>query len=190
MSQERVRKAKYLNTFQMDAIVLNRPKIANVAKAYREGRLALDDAERMASLLASRNKQARERGNQSYQHFMDKGQEGLMDKLKPKREREQIVSMRVILFTHKDKRDKGHIADDDQYRRYQKYLKGKYKEKYSTFWVGDLHVQGTTRKFLGKLLDMLVVRGRSKQWRDLYKICMTDPDSRIGSSWRPATWRP
>ena len=117
MSQERVRKAKYLNTFQMDAIVLNRPKIANVAKAYREGRLALDEAERMASLLASRNKQARERGNESYQHFLDRGQEGLVDKLKPKKEREKIVSARVILFTAKDKRDKGHVADDEQYLR-------------------------------------------------------------------------
>ena len=146
MPLDRTHFVKYLNSFQSDAIVLNRPKIAKIARAYKEKRLDLVEAERMASLLASKNKKARERGEQVYEHFMDKGREGVVEKLNArKRARDRAYQMKVLLFTTPDQRDKGHIdTDDERCPRYQKYLKGKYKDQYSLYWVGELHVVGTT----------------------------------------------
>ena len=128
MPQDRAHYTKYLNSFQMDAVVLNRPKIAKVARAYREARLDLEDAERMASLLASKNKKARDRGNEIYQHFLDRGLVGLKEKLKPRTEKQKTFSMRVILFTDRSKRDGEHVkadGDEERYKRYERYLKRK-----------------------------------------------------------------
>ena len=183
MAHDRAHYVKYLNSFQMDAVVINRPKIAKVARAYRDKRLDLDDAERMASLLASKNKKARERGNEIYQHFLDRGLVGLKDKLKPKprSEKQKTFSMKVILFTSKEKRDREHIEggddEDPRYERYKRYLKKTFRSKFHIFWVGNLHVTGVTRKFLTKHIDQLVERGK-KDWRDLYKACMTDDEFR------------
>jgi hypothetical protein len=183
MPEDTAHYVKYLNSFQMDAVVINRPKIAKVARAYRDKRLDLSDAERMASLLASKNKKARERGNDIYQHFLDRGLVGLKDKLKPKprTEKRQTFSIKVILFTSKEKRDREHIdgGDDEnpRYERYKRYLKKTFRSKFHIFWVGNLHVTGVTRKFLTKHVDQLVERGK-KDWQDLYRACMTDDEFR------------
>ncbi len=181
MPQDRAHYTKYLNSFQMDAVVLNRPKIAKVARAYREARLDLEDAERMASLLASKNKKARDRGNEIYQHFLDRGLVGLKEKLKPRTEKQKSLSMRVILFTDRSKRDGEHVkvdGDEERYKRYERYLKRKsYRDKYHIFDVPVLHVTGTTRRFLLKYDEKLTEKGKAG-WRDLYKICMTDDSFR------------
>ena len=178
MPLERTHFVKYLMSFQMDALVLNRPKIAKVARAYRDKRLDLDEAERMVSLLASKNKKARQRGEVIYEHFLDRGREGLVERLNArKRARDRTYQMKVLLFTTPDMRDKGHVdAEDEQYPRYQKYLKGKYKDKYSIFWVGELHVVGTTKKYLDTITEKLVEKKNQKQWKTMYKLCMTDFD--------------
>jgi hypothetical protein len=129
---------KYLNTFRNDAIALNRPKIGQVVQAYRTKRIDLADAERLVSLLASRRPAVRERAEIVYKHFLDRGKVGLRSQLKSKRqkEKENTYEIKVILFTAHEKRDAAHIDHDgDNYQRYKKYLKSKYKNKYSSYFT-------------------------------------------------------
>ena len=178
---DRAHHVKMLNSMQMEAPVLNRPKIAKVARAYREKKIDLADAERLVALLASRNKLAKERATDVYQHFVERGLDGLGEKLRPKRERQRTHQIKILLFTGHSNRDKSHIdRDSGDYDRYRKYLgKKAYKEKYSPFWVGHLQVSGVTKAFLDKQVDVLVERRNSgTRWRDLFKACLTDPDFR------------
>ena len=168
MPLDRLQYTKYLSSFQTQAPVLNRPKISSVAKAYREKRIDLDDAERMVSLLASRNAKAKERGAEVYKHFTDRGLVGLKEKLTRKKETQKTFTVKAILFTTPEKRNTDHIDMEDQerYNRYNKYLnRKKYKDKYVIYSVDDLHVTGTTAKYLHKTVEQLIEREREEARR-------------------------
>ena len=90
MAEERLDMVKYLNTlYRNEAIALNRPKIDKVAQAYRSKRIDLADAERLSLLLASKRPLVRQRGEEVYQHFLDRGKVGIKSQFLSKLQKEK-----------------------------------------------------------------------------------------------------
>jgi hypothetical protein len=125
---------------------------------------------------------------------VERGLDGLGEKLRPKRERQRTHQIKILLFTGHSNRDKSHIdRDSGDYDRYKKYLgKKAYKEKYSPFWVGHLQVSGVTKAFLDKQVDVLVERRSSGHGMagPLQDLPHGPELPATAKPWPPATWRP
>jgi len=169
----RLTKLNKLRVFFEGAPKANIAKMANVLQNYREGVVNNFRTAENAIIALSHPTMF---GPRKVVEYYNKAM-GVQIERKLVAKLKVDYTLRVLLFTSSARAPTGVVnaLNEEQQKTYKKYITKKYP-KHRLFWAGRLEVTMGSNEFFEGVKDKLVVgKARNKEWKELTRICLTDP---------------